>query len=1585
MHPVLLSGLNLALIYLAKSLDDDLLPHWMTTAFGTGWELEQGKQLIYQLGIGRQIPPIEIVAASQIHSAKGAYAHDRGRIYLSEEFLNTNLDRPTAIAAVLLEELGHYIDSVLNSIDSPGDEGAIFATLIQGQTLTDGELTSLKAEDDRTVATIDGQTLQLELAATYGNITVDGNLGEWTVNERLDFLPGTSQTGYEFYGKYAQDAYVFAINSAQVIGTGTTIWLNTDRDNSTGFQPFGNTVKVGAEYNINFATDGQAYLYRDDSATSLVGALDYALSADGKSVEIAITGTQLGGTSPTAIDVWADVNNNVFLPGDYSLNKFTVSQNPFVPKNTYGNLTLDGNLNDWNQLDRLDFLPNTGNTNYQIYGRYTQDGYVFAINSQDLVIGQNTTIWLNTDRNRSTGQQIFDTPGSNAGAEFNLNIGADGKAYLYSGRAGQNFVSKLDYAVSEDRKTLEVAVRNDLLGNLPAIDIWADVNNEVFLPGNYNAQQYTVNSRVLPQRTDLSKKVGIVYSETSADKFFEKKSYSRLFMNVQQQAIQAGIPFDLLTEQDLTDINKVAQYDTLVFPSFSHVNSSLVTAIEENLTDAVYKYGTNLVAAGNFMTNDETGTFIGGNRMQNLLGVTPDFKNLQQIDGLAANAVVDAVVKAKDISGGILQGYTTDEQIYSYQQTAQFSLPVFNSWNGTGTVLAEQVINGKNYNAVITTKTGGNNIHFASEGILANSNLLWQGLQSQVLGSGAKVGLSMTRDHSLLMTRNDVDLSKYRSVAVAVENKLGDILADWKSRYGFVGSHYINIGVDGSTPEGQATIACCCPYCVSSPERPEGTDWNVMRPIYQKWLALGNEIGTHSYTHPFFTADLTPEQIKFEFDRSRQEISEQLGIKVTGAATPGNPEDYGSPTIDANGNSIPNSKQLYVDREIEKHFGTPEIQGYMTGVGAGYTNAFGFLTPDAKIVFFEPNTSFDFNLVQFRGLTAPQAELVWEQEYKNLNRHANLAMIEFAIHDYSLTEFEPGYTRAMFENFIARAYNDGTEFVTLDDAQKRIRTFDNAQLFVNQIGDTVTAKIVSNDVGKFALDINQGKIKSVTNWYAYSDDKVFLPKTGGEFQINLGTVADKVTRIIDLPQRAELLSVLGDGKTLDFSFKGEGTVILNVAGITSDNKLATIGADSVTVKGDLVELNFNQHTTHTAKIFFKPDELPIVVNPLANIIVKEDASRTTIDLAQVFSDPDDDISQIIKTIQTNSNTGLVSAQIVGNTLTLDYLANQFGTADITIRGTSNGKVVDSTFKLTVSAVDDAPTVLNAIANITVNQDAPNTTIDLAQVFTDLDNDANLIVKSVQANTNLGLVKTSLNGNTLTLDYLQDRFGQADITIRGTSNGQTVDTTFKVTVNDLYASYNQIQGSNKKDLLFGGTGNDRIYGLNGDDTIYAFGGTDRLFGDPGNDILLGSSGNDYLLGGTGNDRLSGDSGDDILIGVDPNSINPGRGEIDTLTDIGLSSIYERDRLILGDANSVYYNDGNANSNGTGDYALLSGFVRDRDIIQLKGTANDYSLGAAPRGLPSGTAIYWRGDGQLELIGIVSQQSNLNLSSNYFSYV
>jgi serralysin len=1406
--PLLGEGLRLALAQLSLFAQSPTFLERMRTAFGDGWEIEQAGMLVAELADGR-FPKIEV--ADDLGGARGSYAADNNTIYLSTRFLQANQRNPQAIANVLLEEIGHSIDHRLNVRDETGDEGELFAALVNNQVLTTSELTRIKSEDDRKTIFLDGQWRSVE-QATYGSINVDGNLSDWTSNERLDMTPGSGVAGYETYGKYAAGNYLFGIKSAVAIGANTTIWIDADQNASTGFQIFG--FAGGAEYNINIGADGVANLYSGSAGQTLIKTLDYSLSADGKSLEVAVAGVDLGATAPAAVNLLADVNESIYLPGDYSLFKYNVTQATTVPKTVYGNITLDGSLTDWVNTDRLDFLPDSGQTGYELYGKNTADGYAFAIKSA-VEIGSNTTIWIDADKDKTTGYQIFGFAG---GAEYNINIASDGNAYLYSGGAGQNFITKLDSKLSIDGKTLEVAVGKDRIAADNGINVLADVNDTVFLPGDYTRTPFTVSSSESPARTDLSKKVGIVYSETSYNKFFDQRAYNQLFATAQNQAMQAGVPFDILTEADLKDLGKVAQYDSLIFPYFNNVKQADVAAIENVLTQASYKYGVGMIAAGDFMTLDENGTALSGDPYQRL-------KNIFDVSRVASAAPGANVLKIKDTTGGILSSsYAAGEILKNYDN---ISLSVYAGLSKPGTVLAEQTFGGQNYNAVIATQTGGRNLHFADPLIFADSNLPWQGLDWSVYGDQtvkARVGLDMTRNTSMFISRDDVDLSRFPSDAPAVENSVADILTEWKTKYGFVGSHYINIGND--------------------PTVGESTDWNVMRPIYQRWLALGNEIGTHSYTHPNYTSSLTPAQLEFEFNQSKQIIAQQLGTTINGAAVPGNPEN------------------VQVQQELDKYF------QYFTGVGTSYNNAIGFLTPTSQAVYFAPNLSFDYNLVDFNKLTIPQAEAQWASEYNQLTQHGKTPFLELPWHDYGVTGWDSKYNKAMFENFIARAYNDGTEFITLNDAQQRIRAFEKASLTVEQVGDTITAKVTNvTDIGKFAIDINAPNkiIKNVTGYYAYDDNSVFTTKTGGTYTINLantGTAIDDVSHITTLAQRAELLSVTGDGTNLNFSFNGEGKITADMKAISATQRYRVTGADTFKVTGDKVDLTFNQNNNHIVSIAVVNDTAPIIATPLTAVIENADAPATrSIDLSQPFSDIDGD--EITNSVVSSSNDTLLKTSIVGNSLTLNYAPYEFGVTTITLRGTAGGKSVDTSFNVTVNPVS---TVRN-----------------------------------------------------------------------GTNNGETLN---------------------------GGSSNEIIKGL------------------LGNDILNGNGGNDVLVGGGGNDALYGGAGNDVLLGANPLSLTPGRGSYDVLRgDAG------SDRYILGDVNAVYYEDGITTNSGRSDYAAILGFASG-DVIQLKGQAADYMLatGIAPNnGTQLGTLIQSNLFGQPELLGFVAGVNNLNLVSTAFVYV
>ncbi|MEG5060745.1 VWA domain-containing protein [Microcoleus sp. A2-C5] len=103
-------------------------------------------------------PQIEIRSSVEMNGALGAFTTVSNKIYLSQEFLAQNVENNHAVVSLLLEEIGHYIDSQINISDSPGDEGEIFAAIVQGKELSQAEDVALNAEDDRSTISLERQS-----------------------------------------------------------------------------------------------------------------------------------------------------------------------------------------------------------------------------------------------------------------------------------------------------------------------------------------------------------------------------------------------------------------------------------------------------------------------------------------------------------------------------------------------------------------------------------------------------------------------------------------------------------------------------------------------------------------------------------------------------------------------------------------------------------------------------------------------------------------------------------------------------------------------------------------------------------------------------------------------------------------------------------------------------------------------------------------------------------------------------------------------------------------------------------------------------------------------------------------------------------------------------------------------------------------------------------------------------------------------------------------------------------------------------------------------------------------------------------
>lgn len=174
--PDQLSLLDQALVFTQEKLQefakDPQFGEKIALAFGAGSDANV-LQLAWQDGNFSTLPKVEILTADQLNGANGAYAIATNSIYLSIDFLQAYQDNPDAVTGVLLEEIGHFIDSQLNDVDSPGDEGAIFSALVYGQELDPIQLQELKAENDAATIYIGGQTIQVERAGSYTGSNLD--------------------------------------------------------------------------------------------------------------------------------------------------------------------------------------------------------------------------------------------------------------------------------------------------------------------------------------------------------------------------------------------------------------------------------------------------------------------------------------------------------------------------------------------------------------------------------------------------------------------------------------------------------------------------------------------------------------------------------------------------------------------------------------------------------------------------------------------------------------------------------------------------------------------------------------------------------------------------------------------------------------------------------------------------------------------------------------------------------------------------------------------------------------------------------------------------------------------------------------------------------------------------------------------------------------------------------------------------------------------------------------------------------------------------------------------------------------------
>src|SRR6202158_168840 len=1157
---------------------------------------------------------------------------------------------------------------------------------------------------------------------------------------------------------------------------------------------------------------------------------------------------------------------------------------------TIGNLiTLDGQFTDWPLNDSVMRPVNTV-AGYQIYGALLNDAtlgknYVIGINATvttDPVIAANTFIYLNTDENRATGFSPFGSVGAEYYVQFSPNSSGVVQPYLYSvtsaGVATQlNGGTPLNFGASSNGESIEIAIPQALLtptgGTAPkSIDFAALINNgAAALPGDFsNPPQYIITDpSTLVTVNSAIKKVGIVYSATTAALYFGggevgKTAYAQLFLAAQHQAEAAGVSYDLLTEADLTNVAKLSQYSALIFPDMENVQSSQVSSIASALSHVVYDYHVPIITAGNFLTNDQAGAPLPGNsyaNMQALLNVTlnasgtatysvtPDAAALANHNPVMAGYTAGALIGgASGQFAGTTAGYYTNTGYLSFSGVTQ-----------PATALADiNIQTGATLPGVVQTTTGGTNTVFATTGLLGDSNLLQHAIQNAVFGTKPSLALDITRMAGVVDSRTDMDQSQYPldvspdSGGPGIYDALIPILQQWKQQYNFVGSYYVNIGDNANLGSF--------------------TDWSVSAPYYQAIIAMGSEIGNHSYTHlvnpPAVDANGNPVPLNsfgtstwaentntlyvtppangsapnwtfnYEFGQSKTIEQQNLGITIAGAAVPGAHRTMSTP------------EQIMQYYQTVAGGLTGYVSGGWTGVASGYPNAFGYMSPtDTGSVYIAPNITFDFTEIQFQNKTPAQALADWEALFNQLSAKSQVPVIVWPWHDYGPTNWNtngtgsaPGYTAQMYADFIAYAYKAGYEFVTSEDLAARIAAQQKATLSETTNGNVITATITPDptapDLGAMALNVINGAagqvVQNAGTWYAYDSNSIFLPYGGGTFNVTLGTTQDDVTHIGALPMRADLLSVTGDGANLAFSMTGDGRLDVHVK-TPGTNIVSIQGAPAATLTGDNLSLAFNDGPLAVSPT--SPQGAPV----LHTVSISEGTNAV--------------LSTGTNILFGGSGTNVLKLPGLFQNYTITLNADGSDTIVDRRAGTPDGTDIVHNFQtfqfadglvLNAAQLTGAGVVLGTSGADTLTSALPGEVIlGLAGNDTLTAGAANQVLDGgTGANT---LKDGGFSGVTLIGDGGNDTF----IVNNATTNVLEMPNANSTVITTLS---NYSLPANVQNLTYTGSADFTGHGNNLANTITGGPGADILSGGLGNDIINGSFGADTLTGGPGADKF-----------------------------------------------------------------------------------------------------------------------------------
>lgn len=416
------------------------------------------------------------------------------------------------------------------------------------------------------------------------------------------------------------------------------------------------------------------------------------------------------------------------------------------------------------------------------------------------------------------------------------------------------------------------------------------------------------------------------------------------------------------------------------------------------------------------------------------------------------------------------------------------------------------------------------------------------------------------------------------------------------------------------------------------------------------------------------------------------------------------------------------------------------------------------------------------------------------------------------------------------------AIDQGEAFQTTTDQRAETRPFDLANVDNATGGD-------GSDIGAFEL--NNRPPAAVADSYTTNEDTPINVSCLG------GVLANDTDP--DTGDALEAVLVSGPSHADSFTMNADGSFSYAPKSNFNGEDYFTYKANDGKIDSEIATVSITVTAVNDAPGFTKG----------ADQTVNEDAGAQSLTgwAKDISAGPSDESGQQVSFGVTNDNNALFTsagqpAISSDGTLTYTPAKDANGTATVTVRATDNGSTANGgadtsaaqTFRITVKAVNDAPTVTVVAGSASQSACLSDTTGRLTLKLSDVDSNLSDLKPSVAGSSDTKLVPKS--------NVVFGGSGGTRTATISTVPGRTGTSTVTITISDGQAS-----SSVPVTVKAGGNGNDTLLGTSGADLLLGQNGDDALGGAGASDVLCGVNGNDRLSGGTGPDTFDGGPGTD----------------------------------------------------------------------------------------------------------------------------